>query len=631
MHFKMSTEPGQHVSLLQQNLQDLLSLSPLAMIVVDDKGIILLGNQRAVELLGGTPEGLIGESVETFVPEGLRAAHPQHVKGFFEAPELRDLDFDKGFQARARDGREFPVDITLQPVSLEGSTVALATLQDVTRYQSLERRYSTFFENYSEPIWCVEFDEPIPLDLPEDEQLELLYENAVFVLMNDALARTYQTTRREIEGHWRLENLLPRSLPTSDEFLRKAIRAGYNLRNAETFEQTADGLTFRFLNSTAGVIEDGKLLQVWGTSLDVTELEKRREELEGLKERLEAENVYLQEELLDGLDYAEIVGESEPWLNVLTQVKLVAGSESTVLFSGETGTGKELLARALHRESARRDHPLIKVNCAALPSTLIESELFGHERGAFSGADRQRKGRFELADGGTLFLDEIGELPLELQSKLLHVLQSGEFERLGSSKTRHADVRVIAATNRDLRDEVKEGRFRSDLYYRLAVFPIEVPPLRERRSDIQLLTLYFLARQNAKHGKSIDSVPRPTLEALAAYGWPGNVRELENLIERAVILTPGSTLRLDTSTLAAQSASPNPTPASQNLTGTSPPAPTIPAPGTLQDIERSHIHAVLESCGWKVKGRGNAAEQLGLKESTLRSRMKKLGIKRPGA
>jgi transcriptional regulator with PAS, ATPase and Fis domain len=551
------------------------------------------------------------------------------VKGFFESPEPRELDFERGILAQSRAGREFPVNIAIQPASFKGSTVAVATIQDVTRYRGLEHRYSTFFENYSEPIWCVEFDQPIPLDLSEDEQLELLYQNGHFVLINDALARAYQKTREEIEGHWRVENFLPRSLPTSEAFLREVIRARYNLRNAETFERTTDGLNFRFLNSTAGVIEDGKLIQVWGTSLDITELEKRRAELEDLKERLEAENIYLQEELREGLYYTEIIGESEPWLNVLTQVKLVAPSESTVLFLGETGTGKELLARALHSESARRSHPLIKVNCAALPSTLIESELFGHERGAFSGADHQRKGRFELADGGTLLLDEIGEVPLELQSKLLHVLQSGEFERLGSSKTRHADVRIIAATNRDLQDEVKEGRFRSDLYYRLAVFPIQVPSLRERRSDIQLLAMYFLARQNAKHGKSIDSVPRPTLEALAAYEWPGNVRELENLIERAVILTPDSTLRLDTSTLAAQSTSPSPTPASQNLTGISPRAPATPTSGPLKEIERMHILAALESCGWKVKGRGNAAEQLGLKESTRRARMKKLGIRRP--
>lgn len=319
----------------------------------------------------------------------------------------------------------------------------------------------------------------------------------------------------------------------------------------------------------------------------------------------------------------DIVGQSQPWRQVRDQMDLVAASDTAVLFLGETGTGKELLARALHVASPRRNRALIKVNCAALPATLIESELFGHEKGSFSGAEATRKGRFELADQGTLLLDEIGELPLELQSKLLHVLQSGDFERLGSSQTRRCDVRVIAATNRDLRREVSAGRFRADLYYRLAVFPIEVPPLRDRRDDVALLAAYFLHRSNAKHGKSIDTIPPTQMDVLMAHDWPGNVRELENLIERAVILSRNG--RLDIGTVLRRGSD------SEAVRARPPVSSSVRGPGTetLEDIERAHILRVLESTGWKVKGSGNAAERLGLNESTLRSRMKKLGIRRP--
>ncbi|MDH3743661.1 MAG: sigma 54-interacting transcriptional regulator, partial [Acidobacteriota bacterium] len=469
-----------------------------------------------------------------------------------------------------------------------------------------------------------------------EEQLELCYRHARLVEVNEAFAEVYQTPRQEIAGHWGMENFLPRSLPTSEPFMLRVIRAGYVLVNDESVERTQEGLDLAFLNSTTPTIENGELVWVWGVSRDITELRAtetelrlRQGELERLRERLEAENVYLREELREGLHFGDIVGESEPWRNVITQVKLVAKTESTVLLHGETGTGKELLARALLAESPRRDHPLIKVNCAALPSTLIESELFGHEKGAFSGADRQRLGRFELADGGTLFLDEIGELPLELQAKLLNVLQTGEFERLGSSKTRVSDARVIAATNRDLRKEVEEGRFRSDLYYRLAVFPIEVPPLRDRRDDIPLLTMYFLSLLSVKHTKSIDRISKQTMARFVEYDWPGNVRELENLIERAVILSSGSTLNFDTAMLGPTAPIPVADASPPEKSAAPPAAVAAPASASLREVERLHITAVLEACDWKVKGAGNAAERLGLKESTLRSRMKKRGIERP--
>ncbi len=339
-------------------------------------------------------------------------------------------------------------------------------------------------------------------------------------------------------------------------------------------------------------------------------LQQALAEIAGLKRRLCAENLYLNEEIRARSDFEEIVGQSAGLDRVFHKVEQVAPTESNVLILGETGTGKELVARAIHSRSSRRHRPLVKVNCAALPSTLIESEFFGHEKGAFTGALSRKIGRFEVADGGTIFLDEIGDLALELQAKLLRVLQEGEFERIGSTTTLKVNVRVIAATNRKLEREVATGTFRSDLYYRLSVFPIELPALRERRDDIPLLVWYFIAKSQRKLAKSITEVPKKTMDALTAYAWPGNVRELENVIERAVILSPGPTLHVDEAFARAPSGR-----------GSS------AAVTSLEDIERAHIVGVLESCGGRVKGRGNAAERLGLNPSTLRSRMKKLGIR----
>jgi formate hydrogenlyase transcriptional activator len=334
------------------------------------------------------------------------------------------------------------------------------------------------------------------------------------------------------------------------------------------------------------------------------------EEISRLRSQLEEENRYLQDEIKSDYNFEEIVGQSPAIKRVFKAIETVAPTATTVLILGETGTGKELVARALHNVSSRRGKALVKVNCAALPSGLIESELFGHEKGAFTGAVARKIGRFELAHGGTLFLDEIGDLPLELQPKLLRVLQEGEFERVGASDTRTVDVRVITATNRDLEAAVREGRFRSDLYYRLNVFPIRLPALRERKEDIPLLVRYLALRYGARLAKRIPAVSQATMDALQAYPWPGNVRELENVIERAMILSEGPELDL-----------------SGSLT-------TVGGGGvgadvrTLEEIQREYICLVLERTGWRVSGDGGAAELLGMKATTLEARMKKLGIKR---
>lgn len=330
-------------------------------------------------------------------------------------------------------------------------------------------------------------------------------------------------------------------------------------------------------------------------------------EIEELRDRLQAENLLLRDQIDIELKHEEIIGESEAVRKVLLQARQVAATGSTVLILGETGTGKELLARAIHNQSVRRERPMIKLNCAALPATLIEAELFGREKGAYTGATTRQIGRFEAANGSSIFLDEIGELPLELQSKLLRVLQEGQFERLGSNDPVSVDVRVIAATNRDLAQFVKEGRFREDLYYRLNVFPISLPPLRERQEDIPLLIWAMVKELGKVFGKTIESIPKKNMETLERYSWPGNIRELRNVIERALILNDGPTL-----VIAVPSSS----------------AEITPLTYALKSVERQHILSVLEKTGWRVRGKNGAAALLETPPSTLESKMKKLAIKR---
>jgi formate hydrogenlyase transcriptional activator len=336
------------------------------------------------------------------------------------------------------------------------------------------------------------------------------------------------------------------------------------------------------------------------------------EEIKELKERLQAENTYLQQEVAREYNFGEIIGQSNAISYVFFRVEQVAPQDTTVLLLGETGTGKGVVARAIHSRSARKDRQMITVNCTAMPANLIESELFGRERGAFTGADARQMGRFELADGGTIFLDEIGEMPLELQSKLLRVVQDGEFERLGSPRTIKVKVRIIAASNRNLEEEIKSGRFREDLFYRLNVFPITIPPLRQRKEDIPLLVHHFVAKFNKKIGKKIDSVSKETMNALQEYHWPGNVRELESVIERAVITSQGNALQVldrfeNYRKEEVQSGD------------------DIKA---LVELEQDHILQVLQKTGWRIEGQTGAAVLLGINPSTLRARMRKYGIRR---
>ena len=335
------------------------------------------------------------------------------------------------------------------------------------------------------------------------------------------------------------------------------------------------------------------------------------QEIATLKDKLNKEKLYLEDEIRSELNFEEIIGESPAIKKVLKQVDIVAPTDSTVLILGETGTGKELLARAIHDRSKRHEGTFVKLNCAAIPTGLLESELFGHEKGAFTGAIATKVGRFELADGGTLFLDEVGDIPLELQSKLLRVLQEQEFERLGSTRTIKVNVRLLAATNQNLAEMVESKLFRRDLYYRLNVFPLVVPALRDRRQDIPLLVRYFVQQFVRRMDKTIDTIPTETITALSRYDWPGNIRELENLIERAVILTQGTVLYVPLTELKPR------------------PGDGIPLPETLEETERQHILRILKATRWVIGGPTGAAAHLGMKRTTLQSKMRRLGIVRP--
>ena len=407
------------------------------------------------------------------------------------------------------------------------------------------------------------------------------------------------------EDRERIQQVMQQAIQTGENFLcdYRIVLPGGKIRWIAARGQ-------RYLGGAGG---SDRLL---GVSLDISarkrmekQLEERLQEIEGLKHRLEQENMYLQEEVKLLTEHSEIQGQSTAIKNILAQAGQVAGTDSTVLIMGKTGTGKELLARAIHSMSLRKDRPMVTINCASLPPSLIENELFGREKGAYTGAMTRMIGRFELADGSTLFLDEIGELPLDLQSKLLRVFEEGIVERLGSTRPLHINVRIIAATNRDIEEEVAAGRFRRDLFYRLNVFPIVMPALRERPEDIPLLTWAFVREFQKKMGKQIDRISHKTMQDLESYPWPGNIRELRNVIERAMILCKDKTLSVQL-----------PRNVSSDEDGT----------GNLEDMMRREILAVLEKTRWRVAGRGGAAEILGLKRSTLYSKMKKLGIRRTG-
>ena len=442
------------------------------------------------------------------------------------------------------------------------------------------------------------------MDFPDHE--DVFVEDDIIELEGTLSGRAFTT---------RLPVMISGSDLSSDPFaMRTGLKSGCKIPLI-SHDRVLGVLGVGRLSEDVFTEEDCDLLTAVGEQVAVAvENALAYRKIDELKNKLEEEKLYLQEEIRSEYNFEEIIGTSPALKQALEDVQTVAPTDSTVLIFGETGTGKELIARALHNLSSRSDHPLVKVNCAAIPTGLLESEMFGHERGAFTGAVEQRKGRFELAHRGTIFLDEVEEIPLELQPKLLRVLQEHEFERLGSGKTIRVDVRVIAATNADLARMVAEKKFRSDLYYRLNVFPIMLPALRERAQDISLLVHFFAQRFAQQMKKPIKTIPTDTITKLTAYSWPGNIRELQNLIERAVILSRGSVLEVPLGELKK--------PTNELLVNHA-------GPVTLEAVEREHIIKTLREAGWVIGGNAGAAARLGLNRTTLNNRMRKLGITRP--
>ncbi len=506
-----------------------------------------------------------------------------------------------------KDGSCFWVHYTSTPIWEHNSIIgAVVVFQDVSRLKQTESKLADL-QKYNELVLSSAGEGICGFDC-----------EGKVTFINPAAASMLAWPNQNL-AEKSIHNIFGRDDPKAEEYcpIQNIMKGKQRFHASDKLFWRVDGTSFPVDFVSTPIMEENKLQGVVVIFRDITErkqadkkLKLAYSEIEHLKNRLQAENSYLQEQVNLNHNFEDILGQSKPLKTVLHQLEQVAPTETSVLIQGETGMGKELIARALHNLSLRKERALVKVNCAALPSNLIESELFGHEKGSFTGATSRRIGRFELADKSTIFLDEIGELPLELQSKLLRVLQEGEIERLGNSKTIKINVRIIAATHRDLKLMVAEGNFREDLFYRISVFPLTLPPLRERKNDISMLAHFFVDKYAHKMSKKINSIPQSIMDKMQRYPWPGNVRELENVIERAVILSPNESLHIPELQMPN-----NHSAESHKL---------LP----LTELEKSHIIKVLKVTDWKISGEAGAASILEMHPNTLRSRMNRLGIRR---
>ena len=630
----------------------------------DPEGTCLFCNQAAVRLLGyDEPVELLGKNMHALEHHTRKdgTAFPiDECPIYVGFHENRGVHIDDDIFWR-RDGTSFPVEYWSHPMLRDGKTVgAVITFLDITERKMAEEALR---KNEQRKCSLLEINNAIINNLTQE---------ALFASAYEAIRRVVSFDRAAFLLHQpetKTLKLLSMDSDTESEFFR--LGKEYDLQetrvsawvldrqqavvrgNLEKEQQSAgdqrlvaEGIqsycviplvamgnsigTFTVWSETKNRYSeaDAELLQEVANqvALAIANM-KSYEEIATLKARLEKENVYLQEEIRTVHNFEEIVGNSPTLLELLRRVDQVAPTDSSVLIYGETGTGKELIARAIHDRSTRKHRPLVKVNCSAISAGLVESELFGHVKGAFTGAFERRIGRFELADGGTLFLDEVGELPLETQVKLLRVLQEREFEPVGSNRSVRVDVRIIAATNRNLRESISAGSFRSDLFYRLNVFPLEVPPLRERSTDIPQLAMFFLSRYSRNLGKRMEGISTTATERLICYSWPGNIRELQNVIERALILSHGPILELETD-LISVSASEALRDAALEVAAAAQPTGPSSSLKTLEEVERAHISAVLQQTRGVIEGASGAAKTLGMHPNTLRHRMEKLGIKR---
>jgi formate hydrogenlyase transcriptional activator len=633
--------------------QALFEEAPDAMVVSNSDGKILFLNSQMESLFGYARTELHGKLLEALLPERYRQRHSAQRSRYAAAPSCRSMGAGLELYGLRKDGEEFPVEISLSPLMTPAGTVFASAVRDVSDRKRMEGLLQSQlnFEKLMSHLSAMFVNVPkADVDGKIKEALEAISECMDFdrtclakvdslgcklvIAFSWSRSGTPEWTDLPPEQlfPWLVRRVLTKGvvpIPSPEELPAEAsIDRNTMLRIGERSVlgiplcmagQNIGAITFATFRKQQNWPTDlvSRLQQVADIFSNVMVRKKADEDLqlayskiEELNLRLEQENLYLRQEISLEHSHGNIVGQSVAIRNVLRQAEQVAVTDCAVLIQGETGTGKELLARTIHDLSPRKARPMVKINCAALPATLIESELFGREKGAYTGALSREVGRFELADKSTIFLDEIGELPMELQVKLLRVLQEGEFERLGSPRTLHVDVRVIAATNRDLSQAVAEGKFREDLFYRLSVFPIYVPPLRERREDIEELVWHILQDLSKRMGKNIQRIQSSTLKALQNYSWPGNIRELRNVIERNLILNSGPVFRAQL---------PEPNPRSNERAGT-----------RIQEVEREHILRVLGSTAWKIRGRSGAALLLGLKPTTLESRMKKLNIQRHG-